>query len=112
MIRFSLTALVVLILTICTMTAHAGIPAHCDAQARELTMTASSEIMPDMSAAQRQQLRELALEICARHSTATTTTAADTPDDEDKSDDWFTDYILNGEPADKPGNRRLERRGR
>lgn len=87
-------------------TAYAAPSAHCDTQARDLAVKAGS-VFSDMSARQRAELQKLAAEVCAEHST----TVAATPDSE-SSDDWFSDRVLNGEPADKPGNRRLERLGR
>lgn len=105
--------LLLLSLLMFSVSAPADAPGHCDAQARELAMTAWNEIMPDMSASQRRELQQLAMDVCARHTgTSATTAAADDTNDDGKSNDSFTDYILNGEPADKPGNRRLERRGR
>lgn len=96
-----------------TGTAHADAPDYCKDQARELTMTAWNEILPDMTASQRSDLQALAVDICTRHAGA----AADEIDAARSSEaggdsDWFTDYVLEGKPADKPGNRRLERRSR
>jgi len=76
--------------------------------AHELTMTASNEALPHLSAAERSELQELASVICARHLTDITRPAAE----ETGSGDWFTEYVLKGKPTDKPGNRRLERRSR
>ncbi len=90
------------------MSAHAA-GDHCKDMARELTMTASNEVLTDMTASQRSELQEVALATCERY-VANTTTTADTNDS--GSEDWFSDRVLNGEPADKPGNKRLERRRR
>lgn len=87
-------------------TGYAAPPAHCDTQARDLAVKAGS-VFSEMSARQRAELQKLAAEVCAEH----TTTAAATPENE-SSGDWFSERVLEGEPADKPGNRRLERRGR
>lgn len=88
------------------------IPDACLSQARELAVTAGRNIIPEMTAEQRSELRRLATEICARHS-AETPVADQQPRSSDSSvSDWFTERILKGEPADKPGNRRLQRRMR
>jgi len=79
----------------------------CQTMARELTMTAWSEVLPDLSAAKRSELQELASEICARHLADDSQPVA-----KENGGDWFTEYVLEGKPADKPGNRRLERRSR
>lgn len=104
-----------LLLSAATMTAHAAETGHCDSQARELTLAAWKDILPDMTADQRRDLQLLAAEVCARHAAHPPTTAGNTeekPDEAEDDDDWFTEHVLEGEPADKPGNRRLERRSR
>ncbi|MDZ7736746.1 MAG: hypothetical protein U5P41_12095 [Gammaproteobacteria bacterium] len=87
-------------------------PDHCLAQAQELAMSADNDIFPDMNAEQRGRLQQLAAEVCAKH--PADTVAADKAwtqaDDDDR--DWFTEYVLEGKPADKPGNHRLQRRSR
>lgn len=87
-------------------TVQAEAPAHCLQQARELALRAGEDIFPDMTAIQRSRLQQLAADTCAGHAAAT---AADKTG---SAGDSFTDYVLKGEPADKPGNRRLERRTR
>lgn len=82
---------------------------NCKDMARDLTMTAWKEVLTDMTASQRSDLQELALTICERHVEKATTTA---DNNDGGSEDWFSDRVLNGEPADKPGNKRLERRRR
>lgn len=85
---------------------------NCKNMARELTMTAWNEVLTDMTADERSDLQELALAICERRVATTTANANAADNDDSGSDDWFSDHVLNGEPADKPGNKRLERRRR
>ena len=105
---FSLTSLLLAGSLVFAGSSHAA-SEDCKDLARELTMTAWNEVLTDMTADERSDLQELALAICERH-VSNTTTMADNNDS--GSDDSFTDRILNGEPADKPGNKRLERRRR
>ena len=88
-------------------------PAHCDAQARELASQAGREIFTGMAADQRAALQRLAIDICAKHSAHVTDSNNDAVNAE-KADggDWFSQHVLHGKPADKPGNKRLERLGR
>ncbi|MCS3902853.1 ClpP class serine protease [Methylohalomonas lacus] len=90
-----------------SLTSAAQASDHCRAQARELAVRADGKVFPNMTAGQRAELRKLAEETCERFASKT---AADS--DGESSGDWFTDRVMNGEPADKPGNRRLERMGR
>lgn len=104
-----LHALTLFALLLPTGLVQAEPPAHCIAQARELALRAGNDIFPDMTAAQRSELLQLSAEICARHPAKATADAAAAAD-EDR--DWFSDYVIEGEPANKAGNRRLERRRR
>lgn len=93
--------------------AQAETPEHCQSHAHELAEQAGQSIFPEMSAQQRSELEQLATEICARHGQSVagqTGAARDSDTDDDHGGDWFSERIMKGEPADKPGNRRLERR--
>lgn len=89
--------------------AQAEVPPHCLDQAREIALQAGDTVFPDMSANQRAQLQQLATDACAGN--PGTPGSANTAGEE-SAGDWFTNRVLHGEPADKPGNRRLERRRR
>lgn len=91
----------------------AEVPTHCDAQARELASQAGREIFTGMAAEQRAALQRLAIDICAKHSANVASSSDDVVNaDKTGTGDWFSHHVLHGKPADKPGNKRLERRGR
>ncbi|MEX2517671.1 MAG: hypothetical protein WD572_12345 [Gammaproteobacteria bacterium] len=100
-------------LTVGMLPVAAEVPAHCDAQARELASQAGQEIFTGMAADQRAALQRLAIDICAKHSANVAGSSDDAVNaDTTGSGDWFSHHVLHGKPADKPGNKRLERLGR
>lgn len=102
-----------LCLTGLSFVAQAETPEHCQNHAYELAEQAGQSIFPEMSAQQRSELEQLASKICARHSQSVagqTGEGRDSDTDDDQGGDWFSARLMKGEPADKPGNRRLERR--
>ncbi|MCK5432759.1 MAG: hypothetical protein KAJ03_08445 [Gammaproteobacteria bacterium] len=84
----------------------------CLKQAITLVNQLKSDIYIDMDSTQSNKILKLATATCrqqfgqadAGQSFATAESA-----EEAKSDDWFTDYILHGEVANKKGNKRLKR---
>lgn len=84
----------------------------CLKQAVTLVNELKSEVYVDMDSTQSNKILKLATATCrkqfsraeAGQSVATVESA-----EEAKSDDWFTDHILQGEVAKKKGNKRLKR---
>ncbi len=91
----------------------------CLKQAITLVNELKSEVYLDMDSMQSNKILKLATATCRaqfnqtemQQSVATIEPAKEEKPEEEKSGDWFTDYILSGESADKKGNKRLKRRG-
>lgn len=108
--------LITAILLLSWQTAFAGesdsqVTQACSDQAREVVMEISSDVLPGMTAQQRGRIMQISSDACLKHMAGTQPLqTAGQPDEtkEKKSKDWFTDYLLNGEAPNKPGNKRLK----
>lgn len=80
--------------------------AYCEKQAREITQQIVKSVLPDLSADQRARVQTAANQACLH--LVTTDPKLREQASNSKSSDWFTNYVLHGKPADKPGNKRLE----
>lgn len=89
----------------------AAVNNHCLDHARKVVDDLHREVFNDMTADQSRQTESLIIENCLHQFIPEKNTAAKTAGatEEVSDDDWFTRYVLEGEGADKPGNRRLER---
>ena len=92
----------------------------CLKQAITLVNELKSEVFPELNSTQSNKILKLATATCreqfakteTKQSIAAAAPAKEEKPDEEKSGDWFTDFVLSGEVADKKGNERLKRRGR
>lgn len=80
--------------------------AYCEKQARDITLQIVKSVLPGLNAAQRVRVQAAAKQACLHLVTADPELQKQASNS--KSTDWFTNYILHGKPADKPGNKRLE----
>jgi hypothetical protein len=78
----------------------------CKKQAQDITREIVKLVLPDLSADQRTRVQAAAVQACLKLITADPGLAQSAK--KNSSADWFTNYVLHGKPADKPGNRRLE----
>lgn len=85
----------------------------CMKQAVAFAQQLKAEIYTDMNREQASKIIRLSSENCKQHfSAAENRQAISQTTDEKKTagaTDWFTEKVLSGEPADKPGNKRLKR---
>ena len=84
----------------------------CLKQAVALVNDLKSDVYIDMDSTQSNKIVKLATAACKQEFSKTETIksiAAVESEKEKETDDWFTDQILNGEVADKKGNKRLKR---
>ena len=79
----------------------------CSDQARDVMLRVNSDVLPDMTADQRSRIAQIANDACLKHMAAARQGQADETRQK-QSKDWFTDYLLNGEAPNKPGNKRLK----
>lgn len=89
-----------------------NIDSACLRQAVTLVNELKSEIYTDMDSTQSNKILKLATATCRKQfsqADVRKSVAAAEPTEETKSDDWFTDHILNGEVTEKAGNKRLKR---
>ena len=101
-------------------TVETEIDRACLKQAITLVNELKSEVFPELNSTQSNKILKLATATCrqqfAKAETKQSITAAapakEEKPDEEKPGDWFTDFVLSGEVADKKGNERLKRRGR
>lgn len=115
--KFTVTTL----LAIISCSVYAGpagedVSKTCLQQAISLVNQLKADVFTDMDKSQSQEVLRLATGNCNKYfnngnsNQANVNRVAGKQDastvDEEK--DWFTNYILNGEPADKEGNRRLK----
>jgi len=116
---------VILLLFIVFFNVNAGatdpkIGKACLQHAVSLVNQLKSDVFAGMDDAQSNEVLRLVTGNCNKHfsnikagQVVVNTTAGKTGTtagaEEDGSDDWFTERILRGEPADKKGNRRLKR---
>ena len=80
--------------------------AFCKKQAQDITRQIVKLVLPDLSADQRTRVQSAAVQACLNLITADPGLARSA--EKNSSADWFTNYVLHGKPADKPGNKRLE----
>lgn len=90
-----------------------AINAACLKQAVSLAQKLKADIFTTMNNDQTDNVIRLSTESCkqqfATKETSQVISQAQKSDDDSGAMDWFTDKILNGEPSDKPGNKRLKR---
>ncbi len=94
-------------------TAHADtrIAEACHNQAKAFLSALQSEVFSDMSETQSQRVFTLAMTTCEQEFSRVEKADLDNGE-QDRSNDWFTNYILRGEQPDKAGNKRLKRMNR
>lgn len=92
---------------------NATIREACHRQAVAMTQQLKAEIFTNMERSEIDHVIRIANQQCQRQFMSTPVEQAvantDETDNKNPAGDWFSDYILNGEPPDKAGNRRLER---
>ncbi len=117
---------VCLILAACAMQiasaespAAADIRQSCKDHSIEVIRTIYKEILPDMSESQIKSALAVANQSCHKHfatplavSAAPEKQAAVEPEAETTGTDWFTRYMLEGNPHEKEGVKRLKNRRR
>jgi hypothetical protein len=84
----------------------------CLKQAVALVDDLKSDVYIDMDSSQSNKIVKLATAACKQEFSQTETIksiAAVESEEKKESDDWFTNHILNGEVAEKGGNKRLKR---
>lgn len=117
--KFTITSLLI-ILSFCVNagTAGKGVSKTCLQHAVSLVDQLKADVFPDMNESQSNEALRLATENCNKYfnnensNQVKVNTSGNqgkvTAGSEEESSDWFTNYILNGEAADKEGNRRLK----
>ena len=115
--KFTVTLLLVIIsCSVYAGTTGEDVTRTCLQQAISLVNQLKADVYTDMDKSQSQEVLRLATDNCNKYfnngnsKQANVNTVAGkqggTAVDEEK--DWFTNYILDGEAADKEGNRRLK----
>ena len=88
---------------------------NCRSQAIELANQIKRDVVTDLDREQANSIIQLSTRLCRQAFSKSPdaqpeqTVSKAEPKTEEDSRDWFTDYVLTGEPADKEGNKRLKR---